>query len=80
MENNVNYTQNALTQKGIKYLEKAVQLNYPKAFINLGKCYLTGTGVNLNVDKARGLFKEAAELGEVHGRLEYLKSFIGANI
>lgn len=72
--------QNALLQKGIKYLEKAVQMKYPKAAINLGKCYMTGTGVTLNLEKARALFREAADLGEVQGRLEYMRSYIGTNL
>jgi TPR repeat protein len=55
-------------------------MKYPKAFINLGKCYMTGTGVDLNLEKARSLFKEAASLGEIQGRLEYLRSYIGANL
>jgi TPR repeat protein len=41
----------------------AANLKNPKALINLGKCYLTATGTDLNIEKARGLFKDAASLG-----------------
>jgi TPR repeat protein len=72
--------QNAGLQKGIKYLRKARELGCPKASLNLGKCYLSGTGVPLNLEQARVLFKEATELGEMQGRLEYLRSYIGTNL
>jgi TPR repeat protein len=36
--------------KGIKYLKKAVELKYPRAFYNLGKCYENGVGVSQNID------------------------------
>ena len=75
-----NYNDHASIQKGLKYLERGVQLGYPKAHINLGKCYLSGTGVDLNLEKARALFKEAAARGEVQGRLEYLRSYIGTQL
>lgn len=41
-------SQTSNLQKGIKYLEAAVACKYPKALINLGKCYLTGTGTEVN--------------------------------
>ena len=41
--------QNAGLQKGIKYLKKARELGCPKASLNLGKCYLTGTGVPVDL-------------------------------
>ena len=46
--------------KGIKYLEKAVELKYLRAFMNLGKCYENGIGVGESMDKARALYLEAA--------------------
>jgi TPR repeat protein len=73
-------SQTSNLQKGIKYLESAVACKYPKALINLGKCYLTGTGTEVNSEKARGLFRDAAQLGDSQGRLEYIKSYIGTNI
>ena len=57
-----------------------MQLGYPKAHINLGKCYLSGTGADINLEKARALFKEAAVRGEIQGRLEYLRSYIGTEL
>ena len=48
-ESLVEEAQNSNLEKGIKYLEKATQLKYPKAFINLGKCYLNGVGVTQSV-------------------------------
>jgi TPR repeat protein len=56
-------------EKGIKYLEKAAQLKYPKAFINLGKCYQNGIGVIENLDRARALFLQGSELGDIHCKL-----------
>jgi TPR repeat protein len=58
----------------------AANMKHPKALINLGKCYLTATGTELSIEKARGLFKDAASLGEAQGRLEYIKSYIGSNL
>jgi len=75
-----NLEQNANLQKGIKYLNKARELGCAKASLNLGKCYLSGTGFPVNLEKARSLFKEAAEMGEVQGRLEYLRSYVGTNL
>jgi TPR repeat protein len=43
-------------EKGIKYLTKAKELNYPKACLNLGKCYENGLGVTQNIDQARALY------------------------
>jgi TPR repeat protein len=60
---------NAIIQKGFKYLEKAVQLNYTKAYVSLGRCYVIGIGTNPNIEKARGMFKEGAELGDNEARL-----------
>lgn len=80
MANSENYSQNANLQKGIKYLETAASMKNPKAMINLGKCYLTATGTELNIEKARGLFKDAASLGEAQGRLEYIKSYVGSSL
>ena len=37
---------------------KAKDLHYPKAFLNLGKCYENGIGVNQNIDMARALYIE----------------------
>ena len=44
-------------------------MNYPKAYVSLGRCHMTGTGTNVNIEKARGLFKEGGELGDVEARL-----------
>ncbi len=45
-------------EKGIKYLTRAKELNYPKACLNLGKCYENGLGVTQNIDQARALYLE----------------------
>ncbi len=49
-------------QRGIKYLKKATELKYGKAFLNLGKCYEKGLGVKRNYEKAKSLYIEGAEL------------------
>lgn len=38
-DNSINTSKNENLEKGIKYLMKARELKYPKAFLNLGKCY-----------------------------------------
>jgi len=32
-------------ERGIKYLKRATELQYAKAYLNLGKCYEKGIGV-----------------------------------
>lgn len=66
--------------KGVKYLEKASELKYPKAFLNLGKCYENGVGVAENLDKARALYLRGAELNDTQCKLEYVKSCLGFRI
>lgn len=66
--------------KGIKYLEKAVDLKYPKAFLNLGKCYENGVGVAQNIDRARSYYLMGAELGDTECRLHYVKACLGFRI
>ncbi len=43
-------------ERGIKYLKRATELKYAKAFLNLGKCYEKGLGVKMNFDKAKSLY------------------------
>jgi TPR repeat protein len=43
-------------EKGIKYLQRAKDLKYPKAFLNLGKCYENGIGISLSIDMARACY------------------------
>lgn len=43
-------------ERGIKYLKRATELLYPKAFLNLGKCFENGLGVNKNFEKAKTLY------------------------
>jgi TPR repeat protein len=55
-------------------------MSYPKAYVSLGRCYMTGTGAHANIEKARGLFKEGGELGDLEARLEYIRSYIGVDL
>jgi TPR repeat protein len=48
---------------------QAVEMRYPKAFLNLGKCYEHGLGVKLNIEKARAYFTEGAELDDSQCKL-----------
>ena len=63
-------------ERGIKYLKNAAELKYPKAFLNLGKCYEKGLGVKKNKEKAHTYFIEGAELGDNQCRLEFVKSLL----
>lgn len=66
--------------KGIKYLKKAVELKYPRAFYNLGKCYENGVGVSQNIDESRSLYLKGGEIGDVQCKLEYVKSHLGCKL
>jgi TPR repeat protein len=43
-------------ERGIKYLKKATDMMYPKAFLNLGKCFELGLGVKKNHERAKALY------------------------
>lgn len=43
-------------ERGIKYLKRATEQKYPKAFLNLGKCFEKGLGVRQNYEKAKAYF------------------------
>ena len=57
-----------------------MELKYPKAYLNLGKCYENGVGVSQNIDRARSLYLVGAELGDHECRLNYIKSCLGFRI
>jgi TPR repeat protein len=42
--------------KALEYYHAAAKLNYPKAFFNLGVCYMNGQGVEENKEKSVFLF------------------------
>ena len=42
---------------------------YPRAYFNLGKCYENSVGVVQNMDKARSLYLEGAEGGDIQCKL-----------
>lgn len=39
-------------EKGMKYLNYAAQLKYPKAYVSLGRCHENGVGVDKNINTA----------------------------
>jgi TPR repeat protein len=43
-------------ERGLKYLRKAADMRYPKAYLNLGKCYENGLGVKVSEDKAKAMY------------------------
>jgi TPR repeat protein len=56
---------NKEVEKGIKYIEKSADANYPKAIHNIAYNYEWGEdGYPINLDKALELYKRAFELGE----------------
>ena len=61
------YMKCAEYQKGIFYLEKAVEGEIPKAYTKLGKCYLYGTGVEKNIVKASEYLKKALVYKDAEG-------------
>lgn len=63
-------------RKAIKYLEKAVELGYLKAYLNLGKCYENAQGVEKNMDRARSLYQEGAKKGDTDCKLAYILTII----
>lgn len=52
--------------KGIYWLRKASEQEYPKAKVSLGEFYYKGIGVEINQIKAKELFIEAYQLGDIH--------------
>lgn len=76
----VEEVENSNLEKGIKYLERAVQLKYPKAFVNLGKCYLNGVGVAQSLERARSLFAQGVDTGDIQCKLEFIKSYQGCSL
>ena len=60
-------------EKGIKYLKKAAELKYPKAYLNLGQCYESGIGFKENLERAKLAYVEGAELGDISCRVEYAR-------
>ncbi len=59
-------------KKGIEYLQLASDLGYFPATYNLGFCYHFGKGVGIDLEKARELYREAAE-GRFKDAIEGLK-------
>lgn len=54
------------TIKGIDYILKAVQREFPQSYYYLGNCYMHGTGVQVDTLRAFELYRHAASIG-VHG-------------
>ncbi len=53
--------------KGVECLCKAIEQKYAHAFVELGICYITGRGVEKNVEKAIENWRTGADLGEESG-------------
>lgn len=64
-------------QKAIEYYKMAVDNENPDAYAlnNLGVCYLTGDGVEVDYKKAVELFKKAAELGDDYAKLNLADNY-----
>lgn len=67
-------------ERGIKYLKRATELKYGKAFLNYGKCYEKGLGVKKNLEKARSLYIEGAELDDSQCKLEFIKCMLNNEV
>lgn len=61
-------------QKGLYWLQQAVDQSNPEAIMLLGYCYQTGRGVEKVPYKAEQLFKTAAEAGNAYGCYYYALS------
>lgn len=61
-------------QKGLYWLQQAVDQSNPEAIMLLGYCYQTGRGVKKVPYKAEQLFKTAAEAGNAYGCYYYALS------
>lgn len=61
-------------QKGLYWLQQAVDQSNPEAIMLLGYCYQTGRGVEKVPYKAEQLFKKAAEAGNAYGCYYYALS------
>ena len=53
----------------IDCFEKSRNMMYAKASFNLGVCYEKGLGVRQDLEKAISYFNEAAERGDIDGKL-----------
>lgn len=81
----INYLANILlkddllkdVKEGIRYLEKAANLQLPEAQFLLGKMYLEGKECKINKSKALSLFRKSAKQGLISAQIklgiEYLK-------
>ena len=47
------------TAQAITYYESAIEHGFVEAFVNLGKCYEIGDGVEENIDKAIECYQKA---------------------
>ena len=56
-ENNGNFAE------AVTYYTQAAEKGVPKAYLNLGKCYLEGKGITQDLAKAEELINKAEELG-----------------
>ena len=66
-------------ERGIKYLKKAADQLYPKAYLNLGKCYENGLGVKKNDSKAKGMYTQGADMGDTQCKLQLVKCLINSD-
>lgn len=63
-ENAYNLSENEMYELSLKYRELSVKCsNYPLSISNLGWHYQYGKGVNIDINKARSYYKQAADMG-----------------
>ena len=53
--------------QGIEYLEEAINGGSSSAYLSMGDLYLTGNGVQQNLNKAKDYYTKAVELGRPEG-------------
>ena len=67
------------TTESLKYFNKAIEAGYVKAMFNLGLCYSKGFLKTTDQDKAKKLFKRAAELGDHYSKLFYVDMLLNGD-
>ena len=65
--------------ESLKYFNKAIEAGYVKAMFNLGVCYSKGFLKTTDQDKAKKLFKRAAELGDHYSKMFYVDMLLNGD-
>lgn len=59
------YAENDEYEKAVPWFQRSADKGYIEALYNLAMCYLSGKGVNKDVEKAKQLLQSAADKGDV---------------